>query len=351
MASSHTRFTALGMSGSGKTCYVLGMYYMMITGYKGFSLKTDSDSASRLETWMDVLDEETGPERFPAGTALTEVTDYQFKLKYALKDIMTFNWIDYGGGTLRQKENNPEAYASLIDSIEKSAALYIFLDGEILCEEDKDKRIVKLKKSARVINNFLQEFGENHQDSMPPIVFVLTKGDLLASYVKNEDIPEIMHECFDMLMCKGVRFYVTMVSLGESIAEDDYSGEIEPVNMHLPFFIGIYHTFLAYCLSLKREIDDAQQSNRNSIARNQSEMNAINKRGWLARTFLGSDISGQIRAIEQANDMIRSNEQILQHYKTLMQAVASQLLRDSRNIIMYEDGIEREFDVIEIATL
>ena len=49
MASTNTRFTALGMSGSGKTCYVLGMYYQMITGYKGFSLKADGDSVSRLE--------------------------------------------------------------------------------------------------------------------------------------------------------------------------------------------------------------------------------------------------------------------------------------------------------------
>ena len=38
-------------------------------------------------------------------------------------------------------------------------------------------------------------------------------------------------------MVKGIRFYVTMVSLGKEIADDDYSGEVDPECMHLPFVI------------------------------------------------------------------------------------------------------------------
>ncbi len=351
MASKNTRFTALGMSGSGKTCYVLGMYYMMITGYKGFSLKADGDSVSRLETWMDILDGKTGDERFPAGTAVTEVSDYQFKLKYALKDVMTFNWIDYGGGTLREKENNPEAYAALNASIEQSTALYIFLDGVLLCQEDKDSRIRAMKKHARILNHFLQDYSDKHPNAVPPIVFVLTKGDLLTDYISNEDIPELMHECFDMLMAKGVRFYVTMVSLGPDIAEDNYSGDVEPVNMHLPFFIGIYHEFFNFCVAVKREIEAEKQRNEGYIAQNRQQISEINSRGWLKRAFMGSDISSQIYAIEQSQDTIRSNEQILIHYKKLMQAVSNQLLRDSKNVIMFEDGIERDFDASEVLEL
>ncbi|MBQ8922220.1 MAG: hypothetical protein IJ060_08690 [Oscillospiraceae bacterium] len=351
MASTNTRFTALGMSGCGKTCYVLGMYYQMITGYKGFSLKADGDSVSKLETWMDQLDDGNGQERFPAGTGLTEVSDYQFKLKYALKDIMTFNWIDYAGGTLRARENNPESYQALTESIEQSTVLYLFLDGELFCEDDPAVGIRNLKKNVRTLNAYLNEYTESHPDTVPPIVFVITKGDLVSDYWSNYNITQIMHECFDMLMCKDIRFYVTMVSLGEGIAEDNYSGDVEPIGMHLPFFIGIYHQFLNFCLSLKREIEDEERRNRGSIAVNQSQINQINNRGWLGRLLNGSDISGQLRAIESAQETIRSNSELLMHYKKLMQAVSSQLLRDSRQITMYEDGIEREFDAAEIVNL
>ena len=39
-----TQLTILGMSGSGKTCYLLGLYYKMVAGLKGYTLKTDDDT-------------------------------------------------------------------------------------------------------------------------------------------------------------------------------------------------------------------------------------------------------------------------------------------------------------------
>lgn len=337
MASTNTRFTALGMSGSGKTCYVLGMYYQMITGYKGFSLKADGDSISKLETWMDQLDDETGQDRFPAGTGLTEVSDYQFKLKYALKDIMTFNWIDYGGATLRARENNPEAYQALTQSIETSTVLYLFLDGELLCEENPEDGLRNLKKKVRTLNAYLLEYTESHQNEMPPIVFVITKGDLVSDYWGNYDVTAIMHECFDMLMCKGIRFYVTMVSLGADIAEDNYSGDVEPIGMHLPFFIGIYHQFLNFCLQIKSEIMEEESRNKGYIAANQSEINQINNRGWLSRMLNGSDISWQLKQIESAQETIRTNSELLILYRS---SVRSERIMSSKKQILKQTGSE-----------
>ncbi len=347
MASNNVRFTALGMSGSGKTCYVLGMYYHMITGYKGFSLKADGDSVSRLEDWMDNLDvAQSGNDRFPAGTALHEVSDYQFKLKYALKDIMTFNWMDYGGGTLKARENNPEVYNALNQSIEMSTALYIFLDGELLCSDDVDHSIRKLRSSVRTMNAYLQEFADNHQKEMPPIVFVITKGDLCSEYLSNDVILRIMHSCFDMLM-KEVRCYVTVVSLGQDIAEDDYTGDVDPINMHLPFFIGIYHNFLNYCIAIKNEIMEEERRNQSAISQNQSEISSIRNRGWLGRLINGNDVSNQLQNINRAEATIRTNRDLLAYYKKLMNAVSSQLMRDSKDFIMIEDGVERDFDASE----
>jgi len=347
MANTATRFTALGMSGSGKTCYVLGMYYQMITGLKGFSVKAENNSVAKLEAWMDKLDEECGKERFPAGTALTEVSDSEFKLKYALQDIMTFNWIDYGGGTLKERDNNPEAYQMLLESIEQSPVLYIFLDGELLCQEDSQARIKKVKKQVRTINAFLMEYSDKHREEMLPIVFVITKGDLCADYISDEEIAVIMKECFGFLMIKGIRFYVTMVTLGKEIAEDEYQGEADP-KMHIPIFLGIYHTFLNFCLALKSEIREEEEMNYQEIERRKSDINKEKSKtgiGFLDRLLCDeTKIDDCKRQIEYANETIQSNSQLFAHYKELMNAVSSQLLRDSANYKMFEDGVEKDFD-------
>lgn len=350
MADSNTRFTALGMSGSGKTCYVLGMYYQMITGLKGFSLKAENSSVGKLEAWMDKLDEECGMNRFPAGTALTEVSDYEFKLKYALQDVMTFNWIDYGGGTLKARDNNPEAYQMLLASIEQSPVLYVFLDGELLCCEDSEARINTVKKKVRTINAFLLEYSEHHQDEMLPIVFVITKGDICADYINDDEISVLMKRCFDFLMVKGIRFYVTMVTLGKEIAEGDYSGEADP-KMHIPIFLGIYHTFLNFCFALKKEIMDEENRNNEAIMQNRKSIdNERNKTGWgfLDRLLCDeANINYCRMLIDAANETIQSNRQLFDHYKKLMNAVSAQLLRDSEKFKMFEDGVEKDFDANE----
>ena len=36
-------FTMLGMTGSGKTCFLTGMYYEMSSGIQGYTLSSDDD--------------------------------------------------------------------------------------------------------------------------------------------------------------------------------------------------------------------------------------------------------------------------------------------------------------------
>ena len=44
----HHLFTTLGLSGSGKTCFMAGMYYKMSAGTDGYTLKTGDDEALKL---------------------------------------------------------------------------------------------------------------------------------------------------------------------------------------------------------------------------------------------------------------------------------------------------------------
>ena len=64
------KFTILGETGSGKTCYLLGMYYEMSMSVAGYTvIATDPDADKNLTLRYEMLkDKSRGQNRFPAGT-------------------------------------------------------------------------------------------------------------------------------------------------------------------------------------------------------------------------------------------------------------------------------------------
>lgn len=340
-----TRFTALGLSGSGKTCYILGMYYEMVTGVKGFTLKTLNETASKLEDWMDKLDDETGADRFPAGTGLTEVSNYEFDLNYQNQKIMSFDWMDYGGRTLREKENNPEAFAELKKSISESAALYIFVDGDLLCDEDTERKIKNVKrKCGRIINPFLTDFIQEKSSQLPPIVFVITKSDLCKHYIKNnKEIYDVLYESFNSIFGKNSRCYITTVSLGNEIAEED--GEADPINIQIPFFIGIYHEFFNACNYIKNRINNQISESKSSISSSNSEISYQRGR-WFFTNY--DKISRAEGNIKEQKKKIKENEEYLQGIRKLLLCVAAELTRLSDNFVLIDGGKEVDFSADEV---
>lgn len=347
-----TRFTALGMSGSGKTCYVLGMYYKMCVGANGFTLTTTNQDASKLEDWMDRLDDETGPDRFPSGTTLTEVTDYSFKLNYQNTGIMSFDWVDYGGGTLKARENNAGAYNRFNEAIDASTAIYIFIDGELLCDENEQTRIKNVnRKCARVINPYITSYLEGHRAMLPPIVFVVTKADLCAPYLKPDEIDSIIKECFSSVFGDEQLVYITAVTLGNNISDDNYSGDVDPINIHIPFLIGIYHQFLNYCLLLKNEIDEEENKSRKVISASESEIKYQNSKWFFTNQ---SKIEECRKQINEANDNINSNREMLNKYRRLLMAVTGELLKYSGSgggFNKYLNGEKNDFTFDEISAI
>lgn len=240
----NTRFTALGKSGAGKSCYILGMYHAMSIGQNGFLLTTENEFAKELGKKLSVLrNNEIGVDRFPPGTPTSDIIDYSFLLSYKFNNIMTFDWVDYGGGVLDQRDDAP-VYTQLEDNIGQSTALYIFIDGKELCAKTKEERMRNVQwNCASTINSYIKNFKDAHPGKMPPVIFVVTKMDLCRKYVDSDEIHSIICESFSAVFGKGSTVYITGVSLGMNISDDDYKGEIEPIRIHIPFFLGIFHEF------------------------------------------------------------------------------------------------------------
>lgn len=253
MKDRNTKFTALGMSNCGKTCYILGMYYVMASGFKGWTLLTENAIADKLARWATKIDTIEGMDKFPPSSPLDICENYKFGLYYINKLIMNFEWIDYAGSNL-EHVSGPD-FQKIEKSLAESSAIYIFIDGAELCDEDQKKRMRTVGNNcARYIQPCITKFMNSHKGERPPVVFVITKFDLCRKYIDTEDMNKILKEKFSSVyLDPDSKIYVTSVSLGINISDDDYNGEVDPVRIHIPFFIGIYHKLVEQYKSLTED--------------------------------------------------------------------------------------------------
>lgn len=255
-----TQFTMLGMTGSGKTCYLLGMYTKMAGGLKGFSITTDDDTDVDLRRRYDRMsDSSLGQDRFPAGTDQTDIFD--FTLEHALSPIMSFRWIDYPGGMLDEKNSGDlEQYNRLEEHIKNSSSLFICVDGALLQGDDDndDKADLLQEKCSRLINPFLSRYLKNNK-FLPPTAIVVTKSDLCAEDTNPGDLREIIEESFSPLFVDGTdsnRFITIIpVSIGKSISENNYKGKLAPKQLQLPIFMGVWFALTSYMTDIVNEIN------------------------------------------------------------------------------------------------
>ncbi len=337
-SNSDARFTAIGLSGSGKTCYVMGMYQQMAIGFEGFNLVTTNSKAHQLEDWCDVLnDQSKGRDRFPAGTDIGDISDYHFSLKYKNKSVMSVDWMDYAGGLLRA--DNHDNYSKLESSIENSSALYIFIDGELLCFKSTEDKIESVqRKCAFKINHFITEFSEKHNECLPPVVFVVTKADLCAPYFNNDDDSElqrVIRESFSNAFYNADSVvYVTKCTLGRDIADDDYHGKANP-DMYMPFFLGLYHAYLDACRQIKLIIEGKKCNINKDIDPIRKLLEKERSKKYFRKE---EKIKGLENKINDHSKNIQELDDELDKYRKMLKAVSDQLLRESKNFFTVFNG-------------
>ena len=134
--------------------------------------------------------------------------------------------------------------------------------------------------------------------------------------------------------------YVVAVSLGEEISDDDYSGDVEPVNIHIPFFIGIFHEFLNYCYYLKEKFSKKQQEHQDRISANKDAIDYEQDR-WFFTDY--DRIARCRKQIEEEKKKINNNIELFDRYRKLLTAIADELTNMSENFIVLKNGNEINF--------
>lgn len=342
-----TKITILGMSGSGKTCFLLGLYYLMGAGRGGYTLHADDDTDVRLRDQYAKLCDRTLPkeQRFPAGT--DNVTRYSFDLQYGFKTILSFDWVDYPGGLLDRKyEGDLEAYEEVKRTIVESSSLFICVDGSLLVGDDMDEKIDNIRDNcSNVINTFFSEYFQTNQ-TLPPTAILVTKFDECEADNSNEDLCEIIQEAFSALFVDDENRKVVSiipVSIGMNIMDDDYTGKMKPKNLQLPIFMGIW-------FALSKQIQEYEFHAKNRIDRINTEVQKLEHQKWEKerKWFRSSDeIKAIARKIDKVQASASTEQKRMEQICRIMESNSDRLLKELDRIpYVYLNGVEKSFSDI-----
>ena len=247
------KITMLGTTGAGKTSYLLGMYAVMQTGVKGFTLAAkDMDLDLELTQRWEKLISLKGDERWPTPNAAA-MEYYGFDFCYGFSPLMGFQWLDYRGLALSDRSTEQDV-AELVQYVRESACVFLCISGEYLTREITPKTVREIKSDR--MNQFVQQYiSNNNQPNSQkpfPVAIVITKYDL-CHHRDREDIIADVKKLFQALFTPNSGWLVMIcpVSLGRDLGDDPDNANIVPVNVHLPVVFAVYSQLRAYGLKLK----------------------------------------------------------------------------------------------------
>lgn len=259
--------TVIGFKNSGKTTYLAGMYIMMSTGRKNFSLLTNPD----LDLFLENLWDGICSGNFPLPSDKDE--KFSFHLAHNHKAVCDFDWLDYPGGVLA--DPNHPSREKLNASIRESDCLVLVLDGDLFAidaasESDYEAKLTKklefdsgLRKEVKSLTRLSAEGV-----AIPPICIVVTKCDKInADYqavVKN-----VLRNCEPLRpVFEGNKLVMTAsVSLGAGI---DHGEAPDPFCIEQPIAFAVLVILLKYLAAIQlKKADNKTFANkpRNMISK------------------------------------------------------------------------------------
>ena len=329
---SGSKFTILGETGSGKTCYLLGMYFEMSAGIAGYTViaENEDDNRNLTQRYEMLNDKSRGASRFPAGT--DEVQKMNFKLQYAYETISPFEWIDYPGGFLDplKRDTTTDQYKEVEKSINESDVLFICIDGENLVGDKIERKINKIKrKCGKNISPYLGDLKDKLKKEdrhLPPIGMIVTKYDLCESYTNPSELKEIIKKVFEPLFEDDDTFVAIIpVSLGATLQDDSYQGELEPLNIHLPILLGINFALVDDLYYGRYLIENAKKQRDTLKWLKEDEEDSF----FLWRS--DDKIRRLANEISEIDDEIQHNRQVAKYFKKSLYRVNNEL--DTVNMI------------------
>lgn len=254
----------LGVSRSGKTCYISAMSQVL----KQWTLKNNihlsikaNDYAQQLKL-DDDFKKMISERRWPRTT--DETTSYDFRISIngdKCFSLPSLKADDYRGGMLTGMGKNDKEDRDAFFSTLKDSAVVVFLIDAItilnaMDNLDKDalhREPIELveqlesRNQISIMENILFEFGQDNE--LPPIMLAITKSDIFASQEEYNKAVALVKKLMPSLFFQGSNAFVaiTSVSLGKNLGKGDNDAILGQLqignsdnNIHIPMLFALY---------------------------------------------------------------------------------------------------------------
>ena len=247
----------LGLSGSGKTCYLYTACHVLSRGVSIKDHVISATSKSRQQQLrLNKGIEQMANNVWPEGSVST--LTYPFDLKIDGKIIGQFTIYDYRGGALDGMSDDDQDDANeLFDTFEDSSCIVFLIDGDTVLEglnpndvapvhqnRVSPQKRLQARNKINYIEALLQECNERMNRNVP-ILLSITKSDiftdseLLAGY---KLLRELLPSVFSLYNDKIVG--VSSVTLGENLQNNQ--GRLTGIlrlntsgNVHIPILFAL----------------------------------------------------------------------------------------------------------------
>lgn len=301
----------LGVSNSGKTCFIYAMYDFMQKVQNGFTFITkDPDVDLDLnEGWESIAFDGIWPD----GTQKTLM--YNFSVLFRSNPIMEFSWCDYRGGAITEKSTEQDI-EELHKRIFDSGCLIICIGADTIKEIIKGN--YRRRRELIRLNHLITRFGADNKRRIP-IVFALTKADLYT-IEDHKKLLGIIKEYFGSLYVEGSNWLhaIVPVTLGKfkDTGNDKIDGFVSPKNVHVPVM------FFLHSILKERIFDIQNKLSGISVDRNnyRAEIRYNQGRSWWNKLWNGDNTKSLNSQIDSLND---EEKNIFEQLKELEKAFDS----------------------------
>ena len=161
----------VGNKDSGKTTYMASSFRVLENGINNFYIDTDDDS----KRWFQRVSSAITNGSYPSATDKRQ--NYSLKLYHWNKEILDFEWVDYNGGVITEKD-----VTNFKQDIDDSDSIMIFLEADALW-----KKLHYVNRLKRIIS-LIQEHLEKYAKPLLSVIIVVTKYDKIPNGVSFEEV-------------------------------------------------------------------------------------------------------------------------------------------------------------------
>lgn len=248
----------LGLSGSGKTCYLYTATHVLARGVEvnGHTISATSSNrqqAIRLNRGIEQMASGIWPEG-----SINTMT-YPFDLKIDGQSVLPFTIYDYRGGMLNGLSDlDQDDVEEIFDTFEESSCIVVLVDGDTIMQALEPELLspthrqnvpfaaqLKARNELNYIESLVRECNERMSRNVP-ILLAITKSDIFfpeeldaGKRLLKELLPSVFSLRNDMIVG------ITAVTLGEDLHNKDgkLSGTLclnTDGNVHLPILFALF---------------------------------------------------------------------------------------------------------------